>query len=94
MVTFTKEQAKINLSGLIRKYHQNKDNKEFAGNESQISESLLKPFVNLVLGWDTTEPSEFKVQTSMSGKRSDMLVCLNGVTQFIIEAKYNRGKSP
>lgn len=83
----TKEQARIALNGLIKKYEGLKANKEFAGNESQVSESLIKPFVKLVLGWDTSDFSEFKVESRIRGKRSDMLVCLNGVTQFIIEAK-------
>src|SRR3990167_49988 len=87
MAIFTREQARINLNGLIKKYEGLKDNKDFCKNESQITESLIKPFVNVVLGYDTTNPSEFKVQTSMGGKRSDMLICLNGVTQFVIEAK-------
>ncbi|MBI2654080.1 N-6 DNA methylase, partial [Candidatus Woesearchaeota archaeon] len=87
MANFTREQARINLSGLIKKYEGLKDNKDFCKNESQIAESLIKPFVNVVLGYDTTNPLEFKVQTSMGGKRSDMLICLNGVTQFVIEAK-------
>jgi len=87
MAIFTRGQARINLNGLIKKYEGLKGNKDFYKNESQIAESLIKPFVNVVLGYDTTNPSEFKVQTSMGGKRSDMLICLNGVTQFVIEAK-------
>lgn len=83
----TQEQAKIALNALIKRYNENKQDKDFCKNESQISNSLIKPFVNLVLGYDTAEPSEFKVESSMGGKRSDMLVCLNGVTQFVIEAK-------
>ena len=83
----TKEQSKIALNALIKRYNENKYDKDFCKNESQISNSLIKPFVNLVLGYDTAEPSEFKVESSMGGKRSDMLVCLNGVTQFVIEAK-------
>ena len=51
MVTYTKEQAYNNLKGLIRKYNDNKSDKVFASNESQISESLIKPFVNLIMGF-------------------------------------------
>ncbi len=46
----TKGQARIALNGLIRKYNELRNNKEFAGNEVQVSESLIKPFVKLVLG--------------------------------------------
>src|SRR3989344_7145943 len=83
----TKEQARVALNGLIKKYEGLKANKEFSSNESQVSESLIKSFVKIVLGWDTSDFSEFKVESRVRGKRSDMLVCLNGVTQFIIEAK-------
>ncbi|MEK6983209.1 MAG: N-6 DNA methylase [Nanoarchaeota archaeon] len=82
-----KEQARTSLNALIRRYNENKHDDDFCKNESQISDSLIKPFVSLVLGYDTSNPSEFKVQSSMGGKRSDMLICLNGVTQFVIEAK-------
>lgn len=82
-----KEQVRIALNALIKRYNENKQDKDFCKNESQISDSLIKPFINHVLGYDTAEPSEFKVESSMGGKRSDMLVCLNGVTQFVIEAK-------
>ena len=49
MAIFTREQARINLNGLIKKYEGLKYNKDFCKNESQIAESLIKPFVNVVL---------------------------------------------
>ena len=82
-----KEKAKLALKHLIDRYNSNKNNKDFAGNESQIRRSLIEPFVRDVLGWNIEDPSEFKVESQVSGKRSDILVCLNGLTQFIIEAK-------
>ena len=82
-----KEKAKLALKHLIDRYNSNKHSKDFAGNESQIRRSLIEPFVRDVLGWNIEDPSEFKVESQVSGKRSDILVCLNGLTQFIIEAK-------
>ncbi len=82
-----KEKAKLALKHLIERYNSNKDLKDFAGNEKQISRSLIEPFLRDVLGWDIEDPSEVKVEVPASGKRVDILVCLNGVTQFIIEAK-------
>ena len=65
----TKEQARIALNGLIRKYQELKNNKEFVHNESQVSESLIKPFVKLVLGWDTSDYSEFKVESRVGREK-------------------------
>jgi hypothetical protein len=72
---------------LIRKYRDNVNDKEFARNESQIINSLIRPFVQHVLLWDTENPSEYKVESQIQGKRIDISICSNGVTQFIIEAK-------
>ena len=47
----------------------------------------IKPFINKVLGWDTEDFSEFKVEYPERGKRIDMLICLDGISQFVIEAK-------
>ena len=82
-----KEKAKLALKHLVDRYDNNKHLKDFIGNEKQISKSLIEPFMRDVLGWDVDDPSEFKVEAPASGKKVDILVCLNGITQFIIEAK-------
>ncbi|MBI2652217.1 N-6 DNA methylase [Candidatus Woesearchaeota archaeon] len=82
-----KEKSKLALKHLIDRYNSNKHLKDFIGNEKQISRSLIEPFVRDVLGWDIEDPQEFKVEVPASGKRVDILVCINGVTQFIVEAK-------
>jgi len=74
MVAYTKEQALINLKGLILKYNENKSDKGFTSNESQISESLIKPFVNLVLGYDTSDPSELRFKVAWVAKE---VICLS-----------------
>ena len=53
MAGFTKEQALNNLKGLIRRYNENKEDKEYIKNEARICDNLIKPFFELVLGWDT-----------------------------------------
>ena len=83
-----KEKAKVALKHLIDyTYLKYKDNKDFSHNESQVRRSLIEPFVQNVLGWDISDPSEVRVESPVSGKRSDILVCANGITQFVIEAK-------
>ena len=82
-----KEKSKLALKHLIDKYDNNKHLKDFIGNEKQISKSLIEPLIRDVLGWDVDDPQEFKVEVPANGKRVDILICLIGITQFIIEAK-------
>ena len=83
----SKEQSRTALNGLIKRYNENKSDKSFVSNEKQIQQALIVPFVRDVLGWNVDEPSEFKVEAPAKGKKVDILVCLNGITQYIIEAK-------
>ncbi len=86
-MAYTKEEAINEFDKLISEYDKYKDNKEFTSNEKQICESLIKPFIKRVLGWNTEDFSEFKVEYPERGKRIDILICLDGVSQFVIEAK-------
>ncbi|MBI2144350.1 N-6 DNA methylase, partial [Candidatus Woesearchaeota archaeon] len=79
-----KEKAKEELRKLIQRYQEKKDE---ITNEQQVCDSLIRPLFRDVLGWDTENPSEFKSQYSQRGKRSDYVVFLNGISQFVIEAK-------
>ncbi len=80
-----KEQAKEELKKLLERYH--KQESEIT-NEQQLCDSLIRPFFNRVLGWDTENPSEFKTQYSQRGKRMDYITFLKpGISQFIIEVK-------
>ena len=79
--------ARKALAPLLERYHQNKDNPTFTGNEKQVCQSLIVPFVRLVLGWDTEDPSEFHAEESRGGKRIDYVVYNKGISQFIIETK-------
>lgn len=75
------------LKTIIERYEKNKNDTEFVKNERQICNSLIFPFFKHILDWDTEEPSEFKYEYSQSGKRMDCIVFLNGISQFVIEAK-------
>jgi len=82
----TKEEAKEELKKLIDIYNKYKDDNDFANNEAQVCDSLIKPFFNKVLGWNTDYPNVIR-EAKKSGKRIDYLVKLYDITQFVIEAK-------
>lgn len=80
-----KEQARENLKRLIQRYQ---TSKEHLTNEEQTCQSLILPLFRDVLGWDTEDPAEFKAQESQkTGKRSDYVTSINGISQFVIEVK-------
>ncbi len=79
-----KEKAREELKKLIQRHH---NQRAEIVNEQQVCDSLVRPFFNKVLGWDTEDPSEFRSQFSQRGKRIDYLTFLNGISQFIIEVK-------
>ncbi len=84
----SKEQAKEKIKKLIeQRYNKYKEDKELMTNERQACDSLIRPFFRDVLGWNIDDPYEFKSEYSHGGKRVDYIACVNGVTQFIIEAK-------
>ncbi|MBS3173967.1 N-6 DNA methylase [Candidatus Woesearchaeota archaeon] len=82
-----KKSALIELRKLLNTYNKYKNDKEFASNEKQICKTLIEPFIENVLGWDTGDFSEYKVEYPERGKRIDMLICLDGISQFVVEAK-------
>ncbi|HLD87631.1 MAG TPA: hypothetical protein VJB12_06245, partial [Candidatus Nanoarchaeia archaeon] len=75
------------FQNLLKRYDKNKDDKAFLSNEKQACQSLIVPLVGKVLHWETDEPSEFKTEVSQAGKRIDYVVCDQGISQFIVEAK-------
>ncbi len=83
-----KDDAKLALKSLIDSYNRKfKNNNENSRNEKQVCESLIKPFIHEVLGWDIKDPDEFRVEYPQGGKRIDYLIQINGISQFVIEAK-------
>ena len=83
----TKEGIKEKLKSFIDKYNEYKKDKDFMNNERQVSNSLILPLFRDILGWDIEDPYEFKSEFGLGGKRIDYLVCIEGVSQFIIETK-------
>ena len=45
MASFTKEQAQINLNGLIKRYNENKQDNEYIKNERQICDNLINKII-------------------------------------------------
>ena len=82
-----KEEAREEIKKLIEKYDKYKEDKNLMGNERQICDSLIRPFFRDVLGWNIEDPYEFKSEYGQGGKRIDYLACIEGVSQFVIEAK-------
>ena len=82
-----KETAKREVEKLVEKYNQYKEDKDLMKNERQICDSLIRPFFRDVLGWNIEDPYEFKSEYTQGGKRMDYMACVEGVSQFIVEAK-------
>ena len=81
------KETKFILKKFLERYDQNKNDKSFITNEKNVCESLILPFIREIWHYDTTEPSEFRLEHSTSGKRADYIVYNQGISQFIIEAK-------
>ena len=82
-----KEKAKIEIEKLVNLYNKYKEDKILMSNERQACDSLIRPFFHKVLGWNIEDPYEFKSEYGLGGKRIDYLACIEGVSQFVIEAK-------
>ncbi len=83
----SKEEAKEQIKTLLERYHRYKNDQSFISNEKQVGESLIKPFINKVLGWDVSDPAEFRVEYQQGGKRIDYVVMSGGISQFVVEIK-------
>ncbi len=68
-------------------YENRKTDQELIANEAQVSRSLVAPFFRDALGWDIEHPDEFKYEHNVGGKRIDILACIDGISQFVIEVK-------
>ncbi|MCK4647771.1 N-6 DNA methylase [Candidatus Pacearchaeota archaeon] len=83
----SKEEAREELQKLIKKYEKYKEDKDLMRNERQVCDSLIRPFFRDVLGWDVEDAYEFKSEYTQGGKRMDYMACIEGVSQFVVEAK-------
>ena len=82
-----KEEARQEILKLIERYNKYKDSKEFSRNEKQVRQSLIDPFIQKVLSYDVSDPEEVKVEIRQNGKVADYIIYLDGISQFVIEAK-------
>lgn len=72
---------------LISLYEAKRLDESFARNEAQVRQSLIAPFFREALGWDIENPDEFKFEKPIAGKRADIIACIEGISQFVIEVK-------
>lgn len=77
----------LRVGRLIALYEAKKGDPSFSSNEAQIRASLVGPFFRDALGWDIENPDEFKFEEHIAGKRADILACIDGIAQFVIEVK-------
>lgn len=82
-----KEESRKEIQRLMNLYNQYKNDPNIMKNEKQICDSLIRPFFRDVLGWNIEDPYEFKSEYNQGGKRIDYLVCIEDVSQFVVEAK-------
>ncbi len=72
---------------LFRRYSDKSEDDSFLRNEAQIRGSLVAPFFRDALGWPIEDPDEFRFEAPIAGKRADIVACLGGIAQFVIEVK-------
>ncbi len=80
-------EARKALQPLLERFYQYKNDKTVTGNEDQVGQSFIKPFIRDVLHWEIEKPSQFRVEYPQNGKRMDYLVRNEGISQFVVEAK-------
>jgi predicted type IV restriction endonuclease len=68
-------------------YLTHKDDKDFAGNETQVRTSLVAPFFRDALGWNIEDPDEIKYENHIATKRADIITYVDGLSQFVVEVK-------
>ena len=80
-------QARQALNRLLERFKQFQNDSSLMSNEDQARKSLIEPFIEKVLHWDTEDPAQFRVEETKRGKRMDCIVYNHGISQFIVEAK-------
>ncbi|MDD5589382.1 MAG: N-6 DNA methylase [Candidatus Nanoarchaeia archaeon] len=75
------------LLELLNTYEKFKHDSNFIKNEKEIAQSLILPFFRDILNWNIENPNEFFCEVTIAGKRVDYITIINGISQFVIEAK-------
>jgi type I restriction-modification system DNA methylase subunit len=85
-----KEQAKENISELVKKYQRIAEaGKIKSYNEAQTRNEFIEPLFAF-LGWDmrnTRNDNEVTTEEAISGSRVDLAFRINGISKFFLEAK-------
>jgi predicted type IV restriction endonuclease len=82
----TKEEAKINVTNLVKKFHLLDQHKVKSFNEAATKQGFIQPLFE-ALGWDFTETDEVSPEDNTSNGRVDYAFKLHGISQFYVEAK-------
>ncbi|MFH1649220.1 MAG: hypothetical protein ABIA93_01600 [Candidatus Woesearchaeota archaeon] len=53
------------LNKLLERYEEYKSDRKFFGNEKQTCQSIIVSLIHEVLGWETDNPAEFRVEESL-----------------------------
>src|SRR3989338_9245329 len=83
----TKEQAKLEIDGLIKKYEAVKTSGKIKRySEEETKKDFIQPFFK-ALGWNVADSNEVTAEESISGDRVDYGFYLNNRIKFYVEAK-------
>jgi len=75
------------IAVLVDRLNKHGEDRSFVKNEKAVAQSLIIPFFRDVLGWNTEDPDECRCEVFIAGKRADYVTYIDGISQFIIEAK-------
>ena len=82
----TKDEARIKVARLVRKFSSLSDNQMQAYNEESTKKDFVRPLFN-ALGWETENAAEVAAEENTSGGRVDYAFKIAGVSYVYLEAK-------
>jgi predicted type IV restriction endonuclease len=82
----TKEESKLKIINLVKKFHALDSHKVKGFNEAATKQGFIQPLFD-ALGWDFTDTDEVAPEDNTSNGRVDYAFKLHGVSQFYLEAK-------
>jgi hypothetical protein len=82
----TKEESKLKIIGLVKKFQALDQHKVKSFNEAATKQGFIQPLYE-ALGWDFTNTDEVAPEDHTSNGRVDYAFKLHGVSQFYLEAK-------
>ena len=82
----TKEESKINVTNLVKKFRTLDQHKIKSFNEAATKQGFIQPLFE-ALEWDFTDTDEVSPEDNTSNGRVDYAFKLHGISQFYVEAK-------